>query len=95
MQYQAARLVEDMEKAIQEAEREGAHNDEIEALMMEAFSITQQILDSRKEQKRSLEQEMEDMEKRRGRLKKHLAIRLSEEDRAQSAGYGMKKGSRP
>lgn len=70
-----------MEEAIQEADRKGAPEAEIEDHMMQAFEITQRIMAARREQLRSLEEEMEYMRERRGRFAK----RVSAEDRARSA----------
>ncbi len=70
-----------MEKAIQEADREGARESEIEDCMMRAFRITREIMDARREQIRTLEEEMERMAERKGRFTR----RLSGDDRTSHA----------
>lgn len=53
------KLVRDMEEAIHEAERDGAPEEEIQELMMRGFEITRRIMDARRAEELTLEQEME------------------------------------
>ncbi|MDP9481347.1 MAG: hypothetical protein M3R38_37730 [Actinomycetota bacterium] len=84
MPYTAAKLLEDMQEAIQEADREGARESEIEDCMMRAFRITREIMDARREHIQTLEEEMAAMEamaERKGRFTR----RISGDDQAHNA----------
>ncbi len=70
-----------MEEAIQEADREEAPESQIEDCMMRAFKITREIMDARREQIRTLEEEMEAMAERKGRFTR----RTSGDDQAHNA----------
>lgn len=53
------KLVRDMEEEIEAAARIGAPEEEIEELMVRALEITRRIMDARRAEELTLEQEME------------------------------------
>ncbi len=81
MPYTAAKLLEDMEAAILEADRKGAPEKEIEDCVIRAFQITRRIMDARRDHIRTLEEEMAAMAERKGRFTR----RISGDDQAHNA----------
>lgn len=81
MPYTAAKLVQEMEETLYEAVKAGAPEDEIEELGVTALKITHDILATRREQARTIEEEIAEMKGRSTGLHKLLS-----EDRAKSAG---------
>ncbi len=80
LQYTAAKLVQDIEGAIHDAEEAGAPEDEIADLAMLAFGITRRIMAAREAEKRTLEEDMEHLAERQKRFAERLG-----DDRAHNA----------